>query len=64
MNMLIGAFKLLYWACVGVSMFLMGVITLLIGLFALVGRLSWWLLFEQPKDRSVSAGPQRTQFKD
>lgn len=64
MDILIGAFKLLYWACVGVSMFLMGAITLLIGLFALIGRMSWLLLFEQPKDRSVSAGPQRTKFED
>jgi len=64
MNIVVATFRMLYWACVGVSAFLMGALVLLIGLFALVGRTTWWLLFEKPQDRSVSEGPCRTQFKN
>jgi hypothetical protein len=63
MNVIFAGIQMLYWACVGIGVFIMSILGLALGLFAAVGRLTWWLLFENAQVRSVSAGPQRTKFK-
>lgn len=60
MNIIIGTFRVLMWAVIGLAMVLTGGAVLILGILALIGRAVWYLTFEREQGRSVSVGPYNT----